>query len=361
MLDRQAAAALDRALALVARRARILPALHPRNAAAERARLTVELAAGRVPVPRWDPLERRDVRGLLAELDGLRAALPQFLPGPIGALYLARLDELELDVALLDALGDPRRVRPIAARRYGRGRESVGGRRLAEHAADILARVTAEEDPPSVPASALASMMERAAREVGLSLAVRLEARLSAGAATGDHTIYVQDRPFGAVEARRLVAHEVLGHALAGARGAREQFAIFEIGTAGSFADQEGLAIALEEQAGALDGARWRILAARVVATDRMHEGASFGETARGLVRDVGLPPGVAITTTERAYRGGGVARDAGYLAGLLRVRAALAGGSPSVAQLRARPLDGGAIPPRRGAVGTGHAPATPP
>ncbi|MFN7700292.1 MAG: hypothetical protein ACK5U8_20525, partial [Deltaproteobacteria bacterium] len=148
MLDRQAAAALDRALALVARRARILPALHPRNAAAERARLTVELAAGRVPVPRWDPLERRDVRGLLAELDGLRAALPQFLPGPIGALYLARLDELELDVALLDALGDPRRVRPIAARRYGRGRESVGGRRLAEHAADILARGTAEEDPP---------------------------------------------------------------------------------------------------------------------------------------------------------------------------------------------------------------------
>jgi hypothetical protein len=361
VLDRQAAAALDRALALVARRARILPALHPRNAAAERVRLTVELAAGRVPVPRWDPLERRDVRGLLAELDGLRAALPQFLPGPIGALYLARLDELELDVALLDALGDPRRVRPIAARRYGRGRESVAGRRLAEHAADILARVTAEEDPPSVPASALASMMERAAREVGLSLAVRLEARLSAGAATGDHTIYVQDRPFGAVEARRLVAHEVLGHALAGARGAREQFAIFEIGTAGSFADQEGLAIALEEQAGALDGARWRILAARVVATDRMHEGASFGETARGLVRDVGLPPGVAITTTERAYRGGGVARDAGYLAGLLRVRAALADESASVDELRAGRLDLGAIPTLRWAVGQGLAQPSPP
>jgi hypothetical protein len=204
-------------------------------------------------------------------------------------------------------------------------------------------------------------MMERAAREVGLSLAVRLEARLSAGAATGDHTIYVQDRPFGAVEARRLVAHEVLGHALAGARGAREQFAIFEIGTAGSFADQEGLAIALEEQAGALDGARWRILAARVVATDRMHEGASFGETARGLVRDVGLPPGVAITTTERAYRGGGVARDAGYLAGLLRVRAALADESASVDELRAGRLDLGAIPTLRWAVGQGLAQPSPP
>jgi hypothetical protein len=204
-------------------------------------------------------------------------------------------------------------------------------------------------------------MMERAARAVGLVLTVRLDARLSAGAAAGDHTIYVQDRVFGPNEARRLVAHEVLGHAIAGARGARETFAIFEVGTAGSFADQEGLAITLEDEAGALDGARWRILAARVVATDRMHGGASFGETARALVRDVGLSPKVAITTTERAYRGGGVARDAGYLAGLLRVRAALEHGRATLDELRAGRLDVGAIDTLRWAIAQGLAHALPP
>jgi hypothetical protein len=301
------------------------------------------------------------VRGLLTELDSLRVALPIALPEPIAALYRARLDELELDVALLDALGDPRRVRPIAARRYGKGSEAIEGRSLAEHAREILDRVPATDDPPSVPARALATMMERAARAVGLTLTVRLEARLSAGAAAGDHTIYVQDRAFGPIEARRLVAHEVLGHAIAGARGARETFAIFEVGTAGSFADQEGLAITLEHEAGALDGARRRILAARVVATDRMHEGASFGETARSLVRDVGLSPKASITTTERAYRGGGVARDAGYLAGLLRVRAALRHGHATLDELRAGRLDVSAIATLRWAIQQGLAHPLPP
>jgi hypothetical protein len=358
---RIASPSLDRALAQLAKRARVLPALHPRNAAAERARLTAELEAGRVPVPRWDPLERRDVRGLLGELDAVRIALPEALPEPIASLYRARLDELELDVALLDALGDPRRVRPIAARRYGKGNEAIDGRPLAEHARAILERVASNDDPPSVPARALATMMERAARAVGLALTVRLDARLSAGAAAGDHTIYVQDRPFGPIEARRLVAHEVLGHAIAGARGARETFAIFEVGTAGSFADQEGLAITLEDAAGALDGARWRILAARVVATDRMHEGASFGETARALVRDVGLSAKVAITTTERAYRGGGVARDAGYLAGLLRVRDALDRGHATIDELRAGRLDVSAVATLRWAIHEGLAHPPPP
>ncbi|HEX6245767.1 MAG TPA: tyrosine/phenylalanine carboxypeptidase domain-containing protein, partial [Polyangiales bacterium] len=47
------------------------------------------------------------------------------------------------------------------------------------------------------------------------------------------------------------------------------------------------------------------------------------------------LPAETAIMTAERAYRGGGVARDAGYLAGFLRVRAALTAGRATLDELR--------------------------
>jgi hypothetical protein len=361
--DAEAWAAIDRVLCELTRRARILPALHPRNAAEERARLEAELARGGTPAPRWDAVERRDTRGLLAALDRTRRGLAEALPPELAALYAARLDELELDVALLDAaceagVGDPRRVRPLAARRYGTGADLVDGTPLRAIAAAILAEVAPEDEAATVPAEALAAMMLHTARAVGLSLSVRVEARLSAGAAAGDHTIFVQARRFGPIEARRLVAHEVLGHAVASSRALAERLRIFEIGTAGSFADQEGLAIALEEEAGALDAARLRILAARVVATDRLHAGASFGETARALVDRWGLTARVAITTTERAYRGGGVARDAAYLEGFLRVRAALARGAASVDELRAGRVSVTSLPALRWASARGWASA---
>ena len=338
----------DRALVELARRARVLPALHPRNAAAERARLTDELARGLVPVPRWDALERPDVRGLRAAIDRIRGELSDALPRELVPLYADRLDELELDVAILEALGDARQLRPLSARRFETGAAVVSGRLLRDVALEILEHVETSVDPPTVPASALAAMMVETARAIGLAVTVRVEPRLSAGAATGDRTIFVQERDFGVTEARRLVAHEVLGHAVAAARAATERLAIFGVGTAGAFADQEGIAIALEEAAGALDGTRQRILAARVVATDRVHDGAPFGETARLLVDRFALSVRSSISTTERAYRGGGVARDAGYLAGWLRVRDALASGEADLEELRAGRVGLGALPPLR-------------
>ncbi len=353
--ERPALAAVDRAVAELARRARILPVLHPRNGAAERARLEEEVARGRTPAPRWEPVERRDVRGLFVVLDRARVALADELPPELAGLYGERLDELELDLALLDAVGDARRVRPLAARRFGSGARELDGRPLREIALGLLEAAEGDEargdELATIRAEELAEMMQRTAVAVGLTLTVRIEARLSAGAAAGDHTIFVQARRFGAIEARRLVAHEVLGHALASSRALAERLRLFEIGTAGAFADQEGLAIALEEAAGALDVARLRILAARVVATDRLHEGAPFGETARLLADRWGLSPRVAVVTTERAYRGGGIARDAAYLEGFLRVRGALGRGEASIDELRAGRVSVSALPALRWAA----------
>ncbi|HMO08455.1 MAG TPA: DUF1704 domain-containing protein, partial [Paracoccaceae bacterium] len=87
---------------------------------------------------------------------------------------------------------------------------------------------------------------------------------------------------------------------------------------------------------GLLDPYRLRIVAARVLAADRMHHGAPFGDTARWLRREHELSASDAIGVAERAYRGGGVARDVGYLVGWLRVRGALERGETNVDDLRA-------------------------
>lgn len=304
-----------------------------------------DLKRGRAPRPHWGPLPRRDMRDAFTMIERIRARLEDELPPPLVRLYLARLDELELEVAILDALGEPRRVRFLAARRFGTGAATVQGRPLRAVAEEVLATVGAAEDPPEVPAETLADAMRRAAEALGVEVEVRIDSRLTARAATSERTVWLQPRWFGAREARRLVAHEVLGHLHSAARGARERLAIFEVGTAGSFADQEGLAVALEEAVGALDAHRLRILAARVVATDRMHDGAPFGWTARHLVDQHGLEPEAALAVTERAYRGGGVARDAGYLAGWIRVRDAVERGQTSFEELGAGRLSLEALP----------------
>ena len=181
----------------------------------------------------------------------------------------------------------------------------------------------------------LAGLMTKIARGAGLSLEIRVEPRLSAGAATGERTVFLADRRFGQRESLRFAVHEVLGHAVAAANAREQPIRLYEVGTAGSFGAQEGTCLLLEEQAGVLDAYRLRIIAARVLATDRMHDGAPFGETARWLCDAHGFRAEDAIGVTERAYRGGGVARDAGYLRGWLAVRQAVAEGRTTVDALR--------------------------
>ncbi len=332
---------IDALLLRVARDARVLPALTPVNAATERARLIAQVAQGHAPVPRWELSRRRVDRVLWRAVDEARALGRDRLPAPLRSLYLARLDELEVDLAMIACVGDPTRVRPLAARRFGTGMREVVLEDNVPVRVNTVARGLLEKLPPSeekrtVPAERLAEMVRAAVGAAGLSgFEVRIDSRMVAGAATGDRMVFLAARKFGAVEARRLVAHEILGHAVAASNAARQPTRIFEIGTAGSFADQEGVAICLEEEAGALDAHRLRVLAARVIATDRLHSGASFGETARFLFRNHGFSPESAVLISERAHRGGGVARDAGYLYGYLRMRVALKKGTACLDRMR--------------------------
>lgn len=345
---------LDGLLRQLTEEVRLLPALTAENAVDERRRLVAALRGGEVPVPNWKLGPRRPPAHASRWLD--RAALLSTAL-PHGDLYRARLDELELELSLVHALGDVRRVRPLAARRFGTGTQKVptanGESTLATVASGILDRIVDTPEEPTVAAEAdhgpsVASMMRELAASLGIELRVRIEPRLAAAAAAGDRTVFLAPRSFGRREALRLVVHEVLGHVVSAANGRAQPLRILEFGTAESFEDQEGLAIWLEEKTGALDGRRLRTLAARVVAADWMHAGASFGETARRLVRDHGFECEAAIHLSERAYRGGGVARDVGYLAGWLRVRAAIERGTVQLDEIRWGRVGLGAVPALR-------------
>jgi uncharacterized protein (TIGR02421 family) len=170
---------------------------------------------------------------------------------------------------------------------------------------------------------------------VGLDPEVRVEPRLASLAATGERTVFLAQRMFSLREARRLVAHEVFGHLVVAANARAQPLRLLQVGLKGSFGDQEGVALYLESVLGVMCSERLRTLAARVVATRMLHEGACFGETARLLLDEHGFSAEAAVMIAERAFRGGGVARDAGYLAGFVRVRAAIEEGEATLDELR--------------------------
>jgi hypothetical protein len=357
----RAARSFEDKLALVARGVKLLPNLTARNAAGERLRLQAQLERGEMPVAGFEYPEAKRCRDQLRYLDNLRL-LALNVPG--APLYLTKLDELELDLLLLSSLGDRKRVRPLAARRFGRGDQRVdtpeGTVRLSDYARRLLRARPRREECLDIPSDAqdgspcLRALVESIAQAAGLDVNVRVEPNLTAGAATGDKTVFLADRHFGPREALRLAVHEVLGHLTSAANGRSQPLRILEWGTGFAFADQEGVALSVEAAFGLLDRGRLRSLAGRVLATDSMHDGASFGETASLLFKEHGFAASEAIAIAERAHRGGGVARDCGYLLGYLRVRAALASGETSLDELRSGRISLAALPEVRRLVAQG-------
>ena len=268
-------------------------------------------------------------------------------------LYLPRLEELETELLLLESLGRTKQVRPMAARLFGTGSERVfddEASTVLDAAHEILASCASEQEPKTVPAVSprglnLRDLMLAYARHVGLQIAVRVDRRLIANAAVGERTVFIADRLFGAYEAQRLATHEVYGHLVSAFNGRTQELGVFAMGTAGSYGDQEGVAIYLEELAGLLSPARRRTLAGRLLATHAMHAGVSFSDVARALVDEHAFSPAESVVLCERAFRAGGVARDAVYLTSWLRVRRAVDRGDTSLAELQVGKVSIAALP----------------
>jgi uncharacterized protein (TIGR02421 family) len=117
-----------------------------------------------------------------------------------------------------------------------------------------------------------------------------------------------------------LLQHEIGTHAATYFNGRSQPFKLFSTGVPGYEQLQEGLAVLTEYIMNGLTGGRLRTLAARVVAVDQMVAGHPFCDTFHLLVDHYHFSPEHAFNITMRAYRGGGLTKDALYLKGLINV-----------------------------------------
>jgi len=117
-----------------------------------------------------------------------------------------------------------------------------------------------------------------------------------------------------------LIQHEVATHILTYCNGKNQPIKQMYAGFAGYDQLQEGLAVLAEYLVDGLTKNRLRLLAGRVVAANSLVKGASFIETFNLLKNDYNFPDRTAYYITMRIYRGGGLTKDAVYLAGLMNV-----------------------------------------
>jgi len=346
-------AELDVALRRLHDTARLLVGSTTHSDPCERQRLSRSVEKGEHAKPRWEwrPVAvDRSVWRMLSRARELAA------DSEASDLYLARLEELEIELLLLESLGRSKQVRPMAARLFGTGGERIfaeSEHTVLDAAHEILTHTPAGQEAKTIPAASsdsvnLRDLMLAYAKHVGLHISVRVDSDLIANAAVGERTVFIADRLFGAHEAQRLATHEVYGHLVSAFNGRAQTLGVFAIGTAGSYGDQEGVAIYLEELAGLLDPSRQRTLAGRLLATHAMHAGVSFGDAARTLVSEHDFSAAGAVTLCERAFRAGGVARDAVYLTSWLRVRRAVDRGETNLGELQLGKVSLSALPELR-------------
>lgn len=115
-----------------------------------------------------------------------------------------------------------------------------------------------------------------------------------------------------------LIQHEVGTHVLTFYNGKAQPLQQLYLGSPGYEDLQEGLAVLAEYLVGGLSIGRLRVLAARVIATHSMLQGAGFVEVFRQLHKEYGFTAESAFSLVTRVFRGGGFTKDAVYLKGLV-------------------------------------------
>ena len=117
-----------------------------------------------------------------------------------------------------------------------------------------------------------------------------------------------------------LIQHEVGTHVVTYENGRAQPLKLLTVGLPGYDETQEGLALLAEFVCGGLDPRRLRLLAARVIAVDRLIHGADFLEIFNELREQHAMAPKTAWGVTIRVARNGGLTKDVIYLRGISRV-----------------------------------------
>ena len=313
--------AVDRELADLAGAYRFLLDLTPLDLPEVRQRFEED---GRPPTFRYRELED-DPEVAVKRLDEIRV---QEVSDPtLASLLLAKHRELRLQLEMLDSRGTDAFL-SLSIELYGTVTSALLGTAQA-----ILREVhpPALEEGPWLDADAVCKAAQAELdryRAFAPDLESHVEVREgSTGVmvSNGDVLIAPTCRvPVHRIEA--LLHHEVGTHVVTHVNGAHQPLHVLASGLAGHDETQEGLAVLAEHLVGGLTPARLRQLAARVVAVHLMVEGVPFTDVHATLVRD-GIPHLQAFATTVRAFRSGGLTKDAVYLRGLVELVDHLAAG----------------------------------
>lgn len=263
-------------------------------------------------------------------------AFDHFEDPVLSHLYREKQQELDHQLSMLAARETPRFVE-LGRALYGRVEPE-----LLDTAKKILAstrqnRQALEPDGGSadcydVEHAALEMIGNYHSEHPDFKATVELRDDLPAGLmVSGSRLLISRSTSMAQARLTALLSHEVGVHLLTYFNGSAQGLRIFRSGLAGYEGLQEGLAVFAEYLVGGMTTQRMRLIAARVVACAAMLEGASFSETFNVLVRDYGFSQTGAFNMTLRLYRGGGLAKDAIYLRGLLEVLAHLGKGGTLV------------------------------
>ncbi len=239
-------------------------------------------------------------------------------------LFRQKQEELDRQITLLSDVDTPRFL-PESLQIYGGVSDW-----LLEHAKELLDRVPTRSGEGTVSGQLSATEFAKLAQEelgyyqqqcADFSARVSVRDDMYAGMMVSGNTLLVGGRmrvPRRRVEA--LLQHEIGTHLVTHYNGHIQPFQQLEVGLAGYDGLQEGLAVLAEYLVGGLSRARMRVLAARVVAARQLLDGATFVDTFRTLDRNYEFSQRTAYTIAMRAYRGGGMTKDAVYLRGLLQI-----------------------------------------
>ena len=307
---------IDHALTEIERELSLLLNITPLNAA--QAWVDFERSGfAREPVLQSRPLEFEPdlVKRRLYDLE-----IEQVEDAALENLFLGKRDEIMRQITLLEDR-DTSRFMHESVQLFG----DVGDA-LVTDANELLKAIPVQVPKDSyVTASAFA---EAAERELDLyrdrypGFAGRMEVRsdVSDLMVSHGHLLVPASAVFRSKRVDALIQHEVGTHVVTYENGKAQPLKLLTVGLPGYDETQEGLALLSEFVSGGLDPARLRLLAARVVAVDRVIKGADFLQIFEELHEEHSLAPKTAWSVAVRVARSGGLTKDVIYLRGISRV-----------------------------------------
>ncbi|KQY19146.1 flavohemoglobin expression-modulating QEGLA motif protein [Rhizobium sp. Root482] len=242
-------------------------------------------------------------------------------------LYREKQQELDLQLSLLSSRQSPKFVE------FGRALYGPVERPLLDEAKTILAALASNKAGRDNEAGAQEGVadcfqIERRARAMiaayqrrwaDCEVSIELRDDLPSGLMVSGHRLLIARSTL--IDARRvepLLSHEIGVHLLTYFNGSAQGLRLFRSGLSGYEGMQEGLAVFAEYLSGGMTAERLKLIAGRVVGCAAMLDGATFAETYAMLIGECNFSEAATFNLVLRLYRGGGLAKDAIYLRGLL-------------------------------------------